>query len=213
MKLATLTGRGWRSGTGRRGTCPARARLSGESFEDVAALPADLAAGHEVRRMAHQRVGEGRLAGAVGAHDRVDLTGAEVEVDALEDLVLGLGAGATWRSADDEVAGRSRRWWTPTGRLRRRPGGRCWPWLATCRSQGDRSRRGHEVGEGHAFEGAGDRVPDADPEEVDGAASRCGRRPRRDRVASLAQIIGAIGPSRARRTSLIRISSGGRASS
>src|SRR5437660_5514471 len=38
--------------------------------------------------MAHERARERRLAGAVGAHQRVDLAARDVEVDALEDLVL-----------------------------------------------------------------------------------------------------------------------------
>ena len=85
----------------------------GESFEDVAALPDDLAAVDDVGRVAHQRVGEGRLARAVRAHDRVDLALADRQVDALEDLVLGAGDGRDAQAADDEVlvgrrSGRSR---------------------------------------------------------------------------------------------------------
>ena len=71
----------------------------------------DLAALDDVGRVAHQRVGEGRLARAVGAHDRVDLALADGQVDPLEDLVLGCGDGRDAEAADDEllvVVGRSR---------------------------------------------------------------------------------------------------------
>ena len=71
--------------------------------EDVATLPADLAAGHDVRRMAGERVGERGLARAVGPHDRVDLAAADREVDALEDLVLAVRDGRDAQTADDEV--------------------------------------------------------------------------------------------------------------
>ena len=63
--------------------------LVGRQLEDVAALPDHLAALDDVGRVAHQGVGEGRLARAVGAHDRVDLALADGQVDPLEDLVVG----------------------------------------------------------------------------------------------------------------------------
>ena len=50
-----------------------------------------------------QGVGERGLAGAVGAHDRVDLALADGQVDALEDLVLGVGDRRDVEAADDEV--------------------------------------------------------------------------------------------------------------
>ncbi len=36
--------------------------------------------------MAHQHGGKGRLAGAVGAHESVDLAGSDSEIDTVEDL-------------------------------------------------------------------------------------------------------------------------------
>ena len=86
---------------------PSRARLSGRSSRMSRPFQSDLAAGDHVRRVAHQGVGEGRLARAVGAHDRVDLALADRQVDALQDLALGLGDGRDAQAADDEVAGRS----------------------------------------------------------------------------------------------------------
>ncbi len=53
--------------------------------------------------MAHQGVGEGRLARAVRAHDRVDLALADGQVDPLEDLVIGGGDGRDAKAADDEL--------------------------------------------------------------------------------------------------------------
>ena len=55
-------------------------------LRDVVAVEEDLAAGDLVRRMPGQRVGEGRLARPVRAHDRVDLVQVDREVDALDDL-------------------------------------------------------------------------------------------------------------------------------
>jgi hypothetical protein len=55
---------------------------------DVDAVEEDLAVGHLEVRMAHQRVGERRLARAVGAHQRMELTGADVQVHPLEDLLV-----------------------------------------------------------------------------------------------------------------------------
>ncbi|MEY9850744.1 hypothetical protein ABH923_000422 [Leifsonia sp. EB41] len=53
--------------------------------EDVLAVERDGAAGDRVLRVAGDRVGEGGLARAVGAHDGVDLTLADGQVDAVED--------------------------------------------------------------------------------------------------------------------------------
>ena len=50
--------------------------------------------------MAHDRVGEGRLAGAVRAHQRVDLAAVDLEVEALEDLLV---LGADVKVGDLEV--------------------------------------------------------------------------------------------------------------
>ena len=82
---------------------PSRERLSGRQLQQVAALPQDLAALDHVRRVAHQRVGERRLARAVRAHDRVDLALGDRQVDALEDVVVGLGDGCHNEVADHEV--------------------------------------------------------------------------------------------------------------
>ena len=65
---------------------PARARSSGVEFEQVLAFEQDRAAGHRVRRMAGQHLGERALARAVRPHDRVHFARADREVDALEDL-------------------------------------------------------------------------------------------------------------------------------
>ena len=82
---------------------PSRARLSGDSLRMSRPFQMDLAALDDVGRVAHQRVGEGRLAGAVGAHDRVDLALADGQVDPLEDLVVGRRGGRDAQAADDEV--------------------------------------------------------------------------------------------------------------
>ena len=64
---------------------PLRA-LVGPELGDVVAVEQDLALGDLVGRMAHQRVGERRLARAVRAHDRVLLVRVDRQVDALDDL-------------------------------------------------------------------------------------------------------------------------------
>ena len=61
--------------------------LVGLELEQVDALEADGSRGHLVGGMAHQDVRQGGLAGAVRAHDGVDLATRELEVDALEDLL------------------------------------------------------------------------------------------------------------------------------
>ena len=83
---------------------PSRARLSGDRFEDVPALPDDLAARDLVCRVAHQRIGERRLARAVAAHDRVDLALADGQVDALEDLARRVRDRHHVQVADDQLA-------------------------------------------------------------------------------------------------------------
>ena len=60
--------------------------LVGAGLDDVLAVEQDLALGDLVGRVAHQRVGERRLAGAVRAHDRVLLVQVDGEVDTLDDL-------------------------------------------------------------------------------------------------------------------------------
>ena len=59
--------------------------LVGAELRDVDAVEQDLALGDDVGRVAHQRVGEGRLTRAVRSHDRVLLVGVHREVDALDD--------------------------------------------------------------------------------------------------------------------------------
>ena len=65
---------------------PRCARSSAPSSVRSLAVEEDLALGHLVRRMAHERVGERRLAGAVRPHDRVLLPEIDLEVDTLDDL-------------------------------------------------------------------------------------------------------------------------------
>ncbi len=63
--------------------------------EDVVAVERDGAGGHLVLGVAREGVGEGRLAGAVGAHDGVRLAGVDREVDTAQDRLgafLGLDA-------------------------------------------------------------------------------------------------------------------------
>ena len=102
MKLATLRP-GIAVGYWKARKRPSRARLSGDSLRMSRPCQMDLAALDHVGRVAHQRVGEGRLARAVGAHDRVDLALADGQVDALEDLVLGRGDRRDAEAADDEL--------------------------------------------------------------------------------------------------------------
>ena len=70
---------------------PGAGALLGGGLGDLLAPEADLALGHLQRRVAHDRVGERRLAGAVRPHQRVDLARGHLEVEPLEDL-LALGA-------------------------------------------------------------------------------------------------------------------------
>ena len=203
MKLATLRP-GIAVGYWKARNRPSRARLSGDSFEDVAALPDDLAALDDVGRVAHQRVGEGRLARAVRAHDRVDLALADGQVDPLEDLVVGVGDGRDAQAADDEVLvgavglvghGSVR---APGVRGRRRG------------CDGDRGR----VGGTRSARVIESRAPATASRTRTHRTLTVQRDERSHRIAcsgsSLAQIIGAIGPSSARRTSPIGIVSGGR---
>ena len=65
---------------------PALRALVGAGLGDVLAVEEDLPLGHLVGRVAGDRVGERRLAGAVRPHDRVHLVRVDREVDALDDL-------------------------------------------------------------------------------------------------------------------------------
>ena len=62
--------------------------LVGGEFEHFIAVHADGAAVDGVAGVAHDGVGEGALAGAVGAHDGVDLAGPEGEGEPLHDLLV-----------------------------------------------------------------------------------------------------------------------------
>src|SRR4029078_11428214 len=64
-----------------------RAVLGG-GLGDVLALEGDRALGHLGRRVAHDHVGERRLAGAVRAHQGVHFALLDVEVEAFEDLLV-----------------------------------------------------------------------------------------------------------------------------
>ena len=64
---------------------PDMGALVGAGLGDVHAVEEDLALRDLVGRVARDRVGEGRLAGAVRAHDRMHLAGRDLEVDALDD--------------------------------------------------------------------------------------------------------------------------------
>ena len=58
------------------------------SFGDVLALEPDAAGGDLVGGVRQEGVGEGRLAGAVGAHQGVDLAFLHRQGDPAEDLVV-----------------------------------------------------------------------------------------------------------------------------
>jgi hypothetical protein len=58
----------------------------GAELRHVLAVEEDLALGDLVGGMAHQRVGERRLARAVRAHERVGLVQVDRQIDALDDL-------------------------------------------------------------------------------------------------------------------------------
>ncbi len=77
--------------------------LVDRELQEILALPEHLAGLDHVRRVAHQGVGEGRLARAVGAHDGVDLALPNGQVDPLEDLVIRVGNRGDVEVADDEV--------------------------------------------------------------------------------------------------------------
>jgi len=62
----------------------------GGPVRHVLTLQQDGAGRHRVGGVPHQRAGQRRLAGAVGAHEGVDLAGADGQVDATQDgAVLG----------------------------------------------------------------------------------------------------------------------------
>jgi hypothetical protein len=62
--------------------------LVGVGLGDVLAVEDDLALGHLEVGVAHDRVGQGRLAGAVGAHEGVDLAPAHGQLQAAQDLLV-----------------------------------------------------------------------------------------------------------------------------
>src|SRR3546814_3545535 len=73
--------------------------------EHLGAVEGDAAAEHLVAGPAHDDVGQRGLAGAVRAHDGVDLAGADGEVDPLEDLSTG-DAGPKAADLEDVLAAR-----------------------------------------------------------------------------------------------------------
>src|SRR3954453_23917731 len=77
---------GRRGARGRRQVSPAGA-LADSHRENVLAVERHAARGNRVARVPGDRVRERRLAGAVGAHDRVRLALLHDEVDAAEDLL------------------------------------------------------------------------------------------------------------------------------
>ena len=86
-KLSTLTP-GISSGCWKPRNRPRAARSSVGSFGDVLALEPDAALGDLVGGVGEEGVGEGRLAGAVRAHQGVQLAVAHREGDAAQDLVV-----------------------------------------------------------------------------------------------------------------------------
>ena len=179
---------------------PARARSSGSASVMSSPSKQDLALGDLEARVAHDRVGERRLAGAVGAHERVELAGADVQVDALEDLLV---PGGDVEVLDLEVGHGLR-----VGSGRRRGDGR--RGLGR-RALGERD----ELGERGALQGPDDAQLHARPQQLGGAV--LARRPRASTRrgpsrSSKKQSIGAIAPSSASTTASIVISSAGLAS-
>ena len=82
---------------------PARARSSTRHREHVGAVEGDRAAGDGVLRVPGEGVGEGRLAGAVGPHDRVGLPRPDGQVDAAQDLAgVAVGVDGDVQVADLE---------------------------------------------------------------------------------------------------------------
>src|SRR5687768_6804609 len=183
----------------------------------ILALPQDLTRGDLVRRVAHQRIGERRLARAVAAHDRVHFTLADGQVDAAQDLVAAVGDGHDMQVFDDEGAIVLVRGF----RLRRVEGlghdSVSWaPWLAVS-------------GMGAEWNGWWARGTARSARVIESSAVLIAERtvshrwftlqkPIRSQMpacdgSSLAQTMGAIGPSRARSTSPILMSWGGLASS
>ena len=141
------------------------------------------------------------------------------QVDALEDLVIGLRGRGDVQVADDEVLVAHGRLgcslgggWRLSRRGERIGGAASVRAPSIGRSGRPRRARRDEVGQGHRVEGAGDRVADSDPHEVDGAVAGCARRPRGS-GSSVTQIIGAIGPFEGAQDLAHRISSGARVSS
>ena len=79
---------------------------------DVLAAQQDLARGHHVAGVAHHDVGERRLAGPVGSHERVDLALAHHQVDAAQDA---RPSASQWRFRVPGGCRRNYRWSEPTG--------------------------------------------------------------------------------------------------
>ena len=92
-KLSTLTPE-IASGCWKPRNMPRAARLVGPEGGDVLAPEPDAAAGDLVARVGEERLGQGRLAGAVGSHQGVELALADGQRHAAQDLgVLRPGRG------------------------------------------------------------------------------------------------------------------------
>ena len=131
---------------------PGAGPLPGRQRRQVLPVHGDGARGHLGARAAHQRVGQGALARAVGAHDHVHLAAAHREVDAVQDLLARRPrrAGPAPRSTcsrrrsrqhhrhgvavDLDARRRRPAGWPAASRARRSAGRRC------CRGAGTRSR-------------------------------------------------------------------------
>ena len=183
----------------------ARARaLLGIRFGDLLAVEVDLALGDLERGVAHDRVRERRLAGAVRPHQRAHLALRDLEVEALEDLLV---LGADVQVANLEVGHLSPVRGRGSLRLsgdRRRPALRCAP--------GRRTRPGRRASCSSApwshRRGPGSRA--ASSRTRDRRPTSCEHRTRPSR-SEWKHSIGAIGPSSASTTSSIAISLAGRA--
>ncbi len=182
---------------------PALARSSGAASVMSSPSKLDRAGGDLERGVAHDRVGERGLAGAVGAHQGVDLAAWDLEVEALEDLLV---LGADVEVGDLQIWHRS-----PFRVLGVGSGGGS----ATERRRRDRSANSTSSARVVPAERSGDAALDAGPQQLRRAGASpsdsCEQSTRPSRSA-WKHSIGAIGPSRACTTSSIEISAAGRAS-
>jgi hypothetical protein len=181
--------------------------LVGRERQDVAVLPDHLALPDDVGGVAHQSVGERRLARPVGAHDRVDLALADHQVDPLQDLRVGRGHGCNVEVADLEVLVAHGGAWLLRGSARR-----CAGKVRRRRGFGRRGRARPGVGTGISWASV---VVSRTPLMASRTITQrwfTEQAPRRSHSTWLgssdAQIIGASGPSSARSASPSVISRG-----